>query len=394
MLLQFSMTNHRSIKNTAIISMKASKDSSMKESLISPDGKKELVPVMALYGANAAGKSNVLHALLLMREMVCGVYAKPLKGEALPQEPFAFTNAIEEPTVFEVIYYYEGIKYAYGFSFDREHILTEYLYHWPNGREALIFSRERNKFEFRENVQEQIILGGRTADNRLYLVSSNEWNCAQTEKAYRWFFEKLMGLTDTGMSLETTLSAIEKGGKKKQHILKEMLYADLGIKDFQITGSKENPNIATVHRVVDESGKEIDYSLLLKQESMGTQRFFSRIGMWMEALQNGSVMVVDEIESSMHPLLTRHLIEMVQDSAVNTNHAQLIFTTHDTGLLDLTLLRRDQIWFAEKNEKSMQTDVYALTDFSPRKGENISKGYLQGRYGAIPFIGGATVWEE
>lgn len=116
------------------------------------------------------------------------------------------------------------------------------------------------------------------------------------------------------------------------------------------------------------------------QESVGTQRFFSRIGMWLAALEAGSVLVVDEIESSMHPLLTRHLIEMVQDDAINTNHAQLIFTTHDTGLLDLTLLRRDQIWFAEKNEKTMQTDIYALTEFSPRKGENIAKGYLQGRY--------------
>ncbi len=394
MLLQFSVTNHRSIKNTAVISMKASKDSSMKENLISPDGKKELVPVMALYGANAAGKSNVLHALLLMREMVCGIYAKPLKGAELLQEPFAFTNNVSEPTSFEIIYFYKGIKYAYGFSFDRTQILIEYLYHWPNGREALIFSREKDKFEFRENVQEQTTLAGRTADNRLYLVSSNEWNCAQTENAYRWFFEKLKGLVDTGMSLETTLSAIEKGGRKKQRILKEMLYADLGIKDVLVTGSKEKPNILAVHRLVDESGKETDYSLLLGQESVGTQRFLSRIGMWIEALQNGSVLIVDEIESSMHPLLTRHLIEIVQDSAVNTSHAQLIFTTHDTGLLDLSLLRRDQIWFAEKNEKSMQTDIYALTEFSPRKGENISKGYLQGRYGAIPFIGGAVTWEE
>ena len=194
--------------------------------------------------------------------------------------------------------------------------------------------------------------------------------------------------------METTLSAIAKGGGKKQCILNEMLYADLGIKNVLVSGSKENPNIMTVHRLVDEDGKESEYSLLMGQESMGTQRFFSRLGMWMEALQNGAVLVVDEIESSMHPLLTRHLIEMVQDTAVNTNHAQLIFTTHDTGLLDLTLLRRDQIWFAEKDEKTMQTDVYALTEFSPRKGENISKGYLQGRYGAIPFIGGMDAWEE
>ena len=394
MLLQFSVTNHRSIKNTAVISMKASKDRTMKEVLFSPDRKKELVPVMALYGANAAGKSNMLHALLLMKEMICGIYAKPLKGAELPQEPFAFTKDMSMPTCFEIIYFYKGIKYAYGFSFDRAQILTEYLYHWPNGREALIFSREKDKFEFRENIQEQTILAGRTAYNRLYLVSSNEWNCAQTEKAYQWFFEKMPDMTDTRMSLEAVLSIIKKGNKEKQHILREMLYADLGIKDVQIIGSEENPSVLTVHRLVDESGQATDYPLMLREESIGTQRFFSRIGMWMKALQSGSILIVDEIESSMHPLLTRHLIEMIQDPAVNTNHAQLIFTTHDTGFLDLSLLRRDQIWFAERDEKTMQTEVYALTEFSPRKGENISKGYLQGRYGAVPFIGGAAVWGE
>lgn len=139
MLLQFSVTNHRSIKDTAIISLKASTDKSLVDCLISPDEKKQLVPVLAMYGANAAGKSNVLHALLLMREMVCGRYAKLLKGEPLPQEPFAFTDQPTQPTSFEAIYFYDGIKYAYGFSFEKSRILTEYLYHWPNGREALIF---------------------------------------------------------------------------------------------------------------------------------------------------------------------------------------------------------------------------------------------------------------
>ena len=96
----------------------------------------------------------------------------------------------------------------------------------------------------------------------------------------------------------------------------------------------------------------------------------------------------------MHPLLTRRLIEMVQDSSININGAQLIFTTHDALLLDLNLLRRDQIWFAEKNEKSCATELYSLASFSPRKGENIRKGYLQGRFGAIPFIGGDRTWQE
>ena len=237
MLLQFSVTNHRSIKDTAIISLKASTDKSLSDCLISPDEKKQLVPVLALYGANAAGKSNVLHALLLMREMVCGRYAKLLKGESLPQEPFAFTDQPTQPTSFEAIYFYGGIKYAYGFSFDKSKVLTEYLYHWPNGREALIFSRENNGYQFRENIQEQFTLAGRTAENRLYLSSSNEWNCPQTEKAYLWFFEKLTGFMGTEMRLDATLSAIRQGGSEKSCILHEMLYADLGIKDIRITGS-------------------------------------------------------------------------------------------------------------------------------------------------------------
>lgn len=388
MLLQFSVTNHRSIKETAIISMKAAADKTMKEILISPDGKKELLPVMAIYGANAAGKSNVLHALLLMREMVCGIYAKPLKGTELPYEPFAFVDGETEPTELEIIYYYEGIKYAYGFSFDRNKVISEYLYHWPNGREALIFSRENGKYEFRESIQEQLILARRTPDNRLYLTSSNEWNCMQTEKAYLWFQQKLCGLISTGGSNETTIDAIRESEQEKQRILKEMMLADLGICDIVLSGSAEKPIVSTIHQLIDSEGNQKRYTLLLGQESMGTQRFFSRIGLWMEAMKSGAVLVVDEIEASMHPLLTRHLIEMIQDKAINQNHAQLIFTTHDTGLLDLTLLRRDQIWFAEKDENTMQTDIYALTEFSPRKQENIAKGYLQGRYGAVPFIGG------
>lgn len=388
MLLQFSVTNHRSIKDQAIISMKANSDKSMMECLISPDGKKDMVPVMAIYGANAAGKSNILHAMLLMKDMVCGTYAKPLKGEELPQEPFAFQEC-EEPTSFEIIFYNNGIKYAYGYEFNRTRVLNEYLYHWPKGREAMIFNREDDKFEFRENIQEQLVLAKRTPENRLYLTSSNEWNCPQTEKAFSWFQNNIVGLTSSSSSNEVTVNAIRRGGVDKGVVLNEMLFADLGICDVILSGNDDKPIISTVHQLEDEQGNKHKYSLQLNQESIGTQKFFSRIGSWMEAMKAGAVLIVDEIEASMHPLLTRHLIEMVQDANINCNHAQLIFTTHDTGLLDLTLLRRDQIWFAEKNEKNMETDVYALTEFSPRKGENIAKGYLQGRYGAIPFVTGA-----
>lgn len=404
MLQQFSVTNHRSIRERTTISLLATRDSSLRDCILSPDetqrasrsasrpyGSKALVPVLALYGANAAGKSNLIHALLLMRSFVAGEHARPLKDAPLPQEPFAFTEGHSLPTTLEVIYYFEGIKYAYGFSFDRKKIIEEYLYHWPNGREALIFSRTGNNYQFRENISEQQTLAGRTPENRLYLVSSNEWNCPQTAKAYLWFTRKLSDLSGETLSFDQTLAALKQGENLKGKILHEMLVADLGIVDIRISDSSDIPQITMVHQLQTTEGDVKQYPLLLSQESQGTQRFFSRIGSWIQALEMGGVLIVDEIEASLHPLLTRHLIETIQDKSVNRNQAQLIFTTHDVGLLDQNLLRRDQIWFAQKDEKTAETEIYALTDFSPRKSENISRGYLQGRYGAIPFIGGNDI---
>lgn len=392
MLIQFSIENHRSIKDNAVISFAASKDKSLDSYLLHPDEKKSLLPALALYGANAAGKSNVLHALMTMKNMVVGDAAKISKGQKLPWEPFGDTTA---PTFCEIVFIYHGIRYAYGYSFDAEKIYSEYLYHWPNGREALIFSRENGEYEFRENVNEQITLSNRTPDNKLYLVSSNDWNLPQTENAYKWFLEKLTFLMNETPATSETVAQIISGDEKKARILKELLLADLGISDVTVKNiSGKAPVITTTHRVIGEDGSVEHFRLLMDQESSGTQAFFARIGGWLQALENGSLLIVDEIEDSLHPLLTKRLIEMVQDNTVNTNGAQLLFTTHDAMLLDLTFFRRDQIWFAEKDEKTCATELYSLASFSPRKGENIRKGYLQGRFGAIPFIGGDGLWQE
>lgn len=392
MLIQFSIENHRSIKDNAVISFAASKDKSLESYLLHPDEKKSLLPAIALYGANAAGKSNVLHALMTMKDMVIGEAAKISKGQKLPWEPFGDTRT---PTSFEIVFIYHGIRYAYGYSFDSKKIYTEYLYHWPNGREALIFSREGDKYEFRENVNEQITLSNRTPDNKLYLVSSNDWNLPQTENAYKWFLEKLTFLMEQSPSTSETVAQIISGDEKKARILKELLLADLGISDVTVKNIPgKAPVITTTHRIIGEDGSVNYFQLLMDQESSGTQRFFARIGGWLQALEDGALLIVDEIEDSLHPLLTKRLIEMVQDNTVNTNGAQLLFTTHDAMLLDLTFFRRDQIWFAEKDEKACATELYSLAAFSPRKGENIRKGYLQGRFGAIPFIGGDGLWQE
>lgn len=392
MLIQFTIENHRSIKGSAVVSFAASKDKSLEEYLLHPDTKKALLPAIAVYGANAAGKSNVLHAMMTMREMVTGDAAKVSKGQKLPWEPFGGNT---EPTSFEIVFIYHGVRYAYGFSFDEKKIYSEYLYHWPNGREALIFSRENGVYEFRENVNEQITLSNRTPDNKLYLVSSNDWNLPQTENAYKWFLEKLTFLMDEEPAASETVAQIVSGDDKKARILKELMLADLGITDVTVKNiSGKMPVITTTHRIIHEDGSMEYFQLLMDHESAGTQHFFARIGGWLQALENGALLVVDEIEDSLHPLLTKRLIEMVQDKSINTNGAQLLFTTHDAMLLDLSFFRRDQIWFAEKNEKTCATELYSLASFSPRKGENVRKGYLQGRFGAIPFIGGDGQWQR
>lgn len=392
MLIQFTIENHRSIKESAVISLAASKDKSLEEYLLPLDTKRSLLPAIAIYGANAAGKSNVLHAMMTMREMVVGEAAKTPKGQRLPWEPF---GGIQRPTSFEVVFTYNNIRYAYGFSFDAKKIYSEYLYHWPNGREALIFSRENGEYEFRENVNEQITLSNRTPENKLYLVSSNDWNLPQTENAYKWFLEKMTFLMDEEPATSETVAQIVSGNDKKARILKELLLADLGITDVTIKNvTGRTPNIITTHRMINEDGSVEYFQLLMDQESAGTQHFFARIGGWLQALENGALLVVDEIEDSLHPLLTRRLVEMVQDKNVNTNGAQLLFTTHDAMLLDLNFFRRDQIWFAEKNDKTCATELFSLASFSPRKGENVRKGYLKGRFGAIPFIGGDALWQN
>ncbi len=392
MLVQFTIENYRPIRDTAVISFAASKDTSMESCLLHPDDKRVLFPSLALYGANAAGKSNVLNALMVMKDMIIGDTSRISKGQPIPYEPFGNTVS---PTSLEAVFYYNGIRYAYGYSFDAEKIHNEYLYHWPKGREALIFSREDGQYEFRENVNEQTILSNRTPENRLYLVSSNDWNLKQTENPYRWFQEKLTFFMDQAPDASETVARIISGDDEKALVLKELLLADLGISDITIKNADQaEPFITTTHRIDHEDGREEYFSLPLELESAGTERFFSRIGGWLHALESGSLLVVDEIEDSLHPLLTRRLIEMVQDSAINTHGTQIIFTTHDAMLLDLSFLRRDQIWFAEKNEHSCATEVFSLSTFSPRKGENIRKGYLQGRFGAIPFIGGDYSWQK
>lgn len=391
MLMQLSVTNYRSIKDTLTLSLNCSADSTHERVLISANDKTKLLPVTAIYGANAAGKSNILRGFQTMQDMVTGKSAQLMKEAKLPYDPFRFINESPGPTDFDIIFFFEGIKYEYGFSYNEREILAEYLYHWPNGREALVFSREGNTFKFMENISEQKTLSMRTPENKLYLVTSSTWNSPQTDSAFRWFSRMLIPYDEQELPVATSAMLKEPlNNPVRERILKELAIADLGIADVGISDNDKSdiPTILMTHKTEDASGKPSRFAMDYDNESRGTQRFYSRIGPWLKALEQGGILLVDEIESSLHPLLTKRLVEMVQDPDINQKRAQLVFTTHDVMLLDLNLLRRDQIWFVEKGPKSLATETYSLWDYSVRKDENILKGYLHGRYGAIPFIGG------
>jgi AAA15 family ATPase/GTPase len=200
---------------------------------------------------------------------------------------------------------------------------------------------------------------------------------------------------------DSTIAAVKEvsGNPMRDRVINELLLADLGIVGVALdneSGLNVEASVKMLHKTnsAEKAEDNTFFTLPLERESKGTQRFFARIGPWIKALEKGSILLVDEIEASLHPMLTRSLVEMIQNQNINTNHAQLIFTTHDVMLLDLTLLRRDQIWFTDKDPEAITTELFSLWDFSVHKGENIRKGYLQGRYGAIPFFGGDVKWHE
>jgi len=298
-------------------------------------------------------------------------------------------------------------------------IVDEYLYYYPQGRKALIFERKDTfNYKFTIDINEQEFLSSKTLPNVLYLSNSTQLNYKKTSEAFDWFKDnlKIIGATDNPKLTAFTIELLNKDEELKEFILKILIVADLGIVDISAKLDKiliddtslelSSPDlktelvlisddeglklvqmdIKTMHNVLDEQGNDIVINFDFDEESEGTKRLFALVGSWIDALNNGRILIVDELDTKLHPLLMEFLIKLFHNPTQNKNDAQLIFTTHNTNLLDLDLFRRDQIWFTEKNPNFGNTDLYSLLEFSPRKDKNVRKGYLAGRYGAIPFI--------
>lgn len=397
MLIQFKVANYRSIKGQVVLSMLASKDQEHDEHVIDAGNKGRYLKSSIIYGANASGKSNLLLAFYFMVNYVLTSHEKQLN---IPtgRIPFKFdSDTPEEPSVFEVVFIADQTKYVYGFSANDQKIIDEYLYYYPNGRKAVVFERsDTDSYRFTSDVELQESLKERNTHNKLYLSTAANWNYKKVLPVFAWFSSCRI-LNTRFESAYGTNGADLLDDKYREKIAQLLRVADFGIQTLKIKDGATSfagmlagilDNVEAVHQVKNENGECSTYPLSMAEESTGTNTYFRLIGEVEKALETGCLLVADEMDAYLHPLLTQHIVSLFNSTENNPHGAQLIFSSHNTNFLDLNLMRRDQIWFTEKDENTGATDLYSLVDFSVRKDAKVEKGYLLGRYGAIPFING------
>lgn len=422
MLLEFTVRNFLSIKDEVTLNMIASKDDSFYNNTFSYENDRNdrrALKVAVLYGSNASGKSNILKAMNFVSNFINKSHEMQ-QGKSISRIPFRLdTNCLDEPSEFKIIFIQSGIKYLYMFSVTETEVIEEYLYYYPNGRQSTIFERNKDNYKFTIDVERQAELKNKFhSKNKLFLATESLWEYDKAKEPFKWLSECFNVFIEHEDLESYTGGAIVENSITKDVINKYMQYADMDIEDVNVNISKKEDvlsseifntlsddaklrlfkvfdengteflDIKTTHIGVDKNGKPIKIPFNLSQESEGTQKYFGILGPFLDVLNNGYTIVIDELDIRLHTLLVIKLVGLFLDPNINKNNAQLIFTTHDTNLLDSNMLRRDQIWFVQKKgDKS--TDLYSLYDFGgTRKNEKIEKGYLQGKYGAIPFFKG------
>lgn len=422
MLIDFAVKNFRSFREEQRISFVASNQyKDLPENLINPqlEGREfaglRLLKGLAIYGANAAGKTNVLQALRYLAHMVENSATELDEGDATGVEPFALSpETAEEPSEFVLRFVVDGVRYHYVLVIDAKKILFESLSAFPKGREQVWYERawesEQGGYswsparptDYRRDPSRVKV----TRENALYLSTAVKFNDEQLKPIYLWFKEKLCFLRlnsdfpplSPGFTVQRLADANDRA-----RITRLLQHADFGILSAKaseralergdlpsdmpdsivekILKEHKHFEISLGHRGAE--GRE--FSLPWEDESSGTHKFFALAGPWLDILSRGLFAGLDEIESSMHPTMVSSLLKLFFTARTNAHGAQLLFTTHNPLLLDTEVMRRDQVWFADKDDEGA-THLYPLTDYKPRNKESLIRGYMSGRYGAIPFI--------
>ncbi len=391
--------------------MVAAKDKSHAETHLIQTSVKSIPDVVrsaVLYGPNAAGKSNLIHALTFMRDLVATSATHVVEGQRLNYQPFKLIKkSANAPSEFELTFLIDGIRYQYGFTSTDERIFEEWLLVYKSAKAQQWFRRRfdltsgKDKYEFsthltgRKKLWEQATRG-----NGLFLSTATQLNSELLRPVFLWITQNLSIFgANRSPVLDSTFAMIQDA-EDKSAVLRFLEAADLNIVDvslevrkvqelgFEIKqGESPSSSIKETERPFVHFFHESDDGVKrfeIHEESAGTIKLFSFAGPILNVLRGGGILVVDELDGSLHHLMVRYLVKLFH-SELNKLGAQLILTTHDTALLDNSLLRRDQIWFLEK-DRTQATKLYPLTEFSPRKNEALERGYLDGRYGGLPFL--------
>lgn len=417
MLIQLQVENFRSLRDEQVLSLVAAHlDTDDPRLIREPKLGEALLPTVALYGANASGKTNVLLALEFMRDAVVNSHRLWEPTQGVPLEPFALSERRHQPSRFEVDLFLGGVRYRYGFVLSSQRVEQEWLSAWPQRRQQIWFERDHDKFRFGRSLGgENEAIRNLTRSNSLFLSAAAQNNHPKLSPIFAWFagmhFEQQqshllngplwMRLLQHMFPASDQLALFPDQQVDRDALLRLLRTADTGILDFRFEsepageGSQKRRRPPLYFRHQAEDGKE--YWLPADAESGGTLALLRLAISLLPVLRHGGVLCIDELDASLHTTLSSKLLSLFSDPKHNAQGAQLIFTTHDTNLLGSTgtpaVLRRDQIWFTEK-DTSGATHLYPLTDFHPRKEENLERGYLQGRYGAIPFLGALSFFDD
>ncbi|AUB37218.1 ATPase, AAA-type, core [Nostoc flagelliforme CCNUN1] len=377
------------------------------------DKELKLLKSAAIYGANASGKSNLATALGFMRWFMINSSKETQSTEKIGVERFKLSTETEaKPSFFEIVFLMSGKRYKYGFEATIEKVVSEWLFYVPKSKETKLFERKLDKISASKTYKADGIQQ-KTRHNALFLSVSAQFNVQIAEKILDWLTNRVQlisGLDDRGYRGYTVNCLMNN--ENKNEIIQLLNKLDLGFGDIKVeeievtvdswssevpdeiksiilkNGARKVTTVQTMHQKFDKKVNPVSTEIfnLYVQESEGTQKVFALAGPLVDTLKNGRVLIIDELDARIHPLISHAIVELFNSNETNPNNAQLIFMTHDTNLLNNKLFRRDQIWFTEKNRYGA-TDLYSLAEYKIPDDAPFESDYIQGRYGAIPYIG-------
>lgn len=404
MLLEFACSNHKSIRGEILFSTLAGKDNTFEEKTKEITGGRVLKSAI-IYGANGAGKSNFIDAIAFVKNLVTNsINHQP--GQGIRQSPHKL-DGFEKDSTYRIQFITQGIRYVFGFSLRNMLVSDEYLYCFPNNRQTKIYERvgeefsAGNRFRGKFNTCKDVL-----KPNRLLLSCAANFSIVkEVTDAYVFFNDELVVYDPANQInwMNYSLYQMNTNPKMKSAVLNFLSELGTDIRDIQVTIDEKKLESSELPPFLSDEFKALllqnnvnaitarvcydDFDVdLMQDESTGIQKLFGILCPIIDIMMNGKVLICDELESSLHESLVFGLVKLFMNTQTN-KFAQMIFTTHETGLLNLELFRRDQIWFAEMRKEDRSTDLYSLAEIkNVRKEDNFGRGYISGKYGAIPML--------